>query len=79
MLTVTKELRFQCNLKKIMEDRDLNPTQLHRLTKVSLTTIRSMTNGGTLDRIDRGSTEKILSNLGCNFSDLWRVDWQEVD
>jgi DNA-binding Xre family transcriptional regulator len=80
MLTLMpKELKFQCNLKKIMEDRELNATELHRKTGIALTTIRSMTNGGTLDRIDRGSTEKILKNLGCDFSELWAIEWDGID
>ncbi len=77
MLIMAKELRFQCNLKQIMQDRDLTASELHRRTGIALTTIRTMTNGGTLDRIDRGSTEKILSGLGCDFKDLWTVEWQE--
>jgi DNA-binding Xre family transcriptional regulator len=79
MLEMSKELKFECNLKKIMLNLDLSASELHRRTGIALTTIRSMTNGGTLDRIDRGSTEKILRNLNCTFEELWAVQWQGED
>lgn len=79
MIAMAKELRFQSNLKQIMKDRDLTASELHRQTGIALTTIRSMTNNSTLDRIDRSSTEKILKNLNLGFGELWDVTWVEND
>ena len=77
MLTMAKELKFRCNLKKIMQDRDLSAAELNRRSGVALTTIRTLTNGGTLDRIDRGSTGKIMDYIGCEFGEMWDIDWAD--
>ena len=42
-----------------------------------MTTIRSLTREGSLERIDRSSTEKILQALDCSFDDLWKIKWLE--
>jgi len=79
MLTMPKELMFRCRLKEILETRNLNQAEVHRATGVSLTTLRNMTSGAIAERIDRGSTAKILKCLNCNFEDLWSVQWEGSD
>lgn len=71
-----QELMFRCKLKEILEDRDLSQAEVGRATGVSLTTLRNMTSGAIAERIDRGSTAKILKCLNCDFEDLWSVQWE---
>ena len=74
---MAKELKFRCNLKEIMDKHELSASELHRRTGIALTTVRTMTNGGVLDRIDRSSTQKILTGIGCQFEDLWSILWED--
>lgn len=76
LMKVSKSLRFTCNLNKLLSERGWNQTYLHRVSGVSMTTIRSLTKGGEIERIDRGSTEKILAAFNCQFDDLYSVKWE---
>jgi DNA-binding Xre family transcriptional regulator len=71
-----QELTFRCNLKEMLESRQLSQAYVGRNAKVSLTTLRNMTSGVVAERIDRGSTAKILKCLDCKFEDLWSVQWE---
>ncbi len=75
LLDMPRELRFVCHLKEILEERGLSKSELHRQSGVSMTTIRSLTSGAILERIDRGSTEKLIEALDCDFENLWSVEW----
>ncbi|WP_157871992.1 helix-turn-helix domain-containing protein [Gloeothece verrucosa] len=76
---MTKDLRFICNLKQILEEKNLNQSELHRKSGVSMTTIRNLTSGAILERIDRGSTAKLLEALDCSFDQLYKIEWLEIE
>ena len=78
LLLMPKELRFICRLKELMSNKDMTQSELHRISGVSMTTIRSLTSGAILERIDRGSTAKLLNALSCDFEDLYEVKWIEL-
>ena len=75
LVEVSKSLRFICNLNSLLAQKGWTQTYLHRVSGVSMTTIRSLTKGGEIERIDRGSTEKILSAMNCSFDELYSVNW----
>lgn len=74
-----KELRFICKLNDLLAAKNWSQTDLHNQSGVSKTTIRSLTKGGKLERIDRGSTEKIINALHCDFTDLWEIVFVDND
>ena len=78
LLLMPKELRFICRLKDLMSKREMTQSELHRISGLSMTTIRSLTSGAILERIDRGSTAKLLNALNCDFEDLYEVKWIEI-
>ncbi|MGK7898854.1 MAG: helix-turn-helix domain-containing protein [Xenococcus sp. (in: cyanobacteria)] len=77
LLSMPRELRFVCALSKLLKDKGWTQTDLHNHSGVSKTTIRSLMKGGKLERIDRGSTQRLLETLGCSFDDLWKITWVE--
>jgi len=72
-----KELQFICQLDALLKEKGWTYSELHRQSGTSMTTIRSLTREGSLERIDRSSTEKILQALDCSFDDLWQIKWLE--
>ena len=72
-----KELQFICQLDALLKEKGWTYSELHRQSGASMTTIRSLTREGGLERIDRSSTEKILQALDCSFDDLWTIKWLE--
>ena len=77
---MAKNLRFTCNLKYLLKKKGLNQSELHRKSGLSMTTIRNLTSGAILERIDRSSTAKLLETLECSFEDLFKIEWiGEVD
>ena len=71
------KLRFVCLLDDLLKEKGWSYADLHRKSGVSKTTIRSLTRGGYLERIDRSSTEKILNTLECQFEDLWEIKFSD--
>ena len=78
-LDMARELRFVCHLKEILEEKGLSKSELHRQSGVSMTTIRSLTSGAVLERIDRSSTTKLIEALNCDFDRLWSIEWLDLD
>lgn len=66
-------MNFTCNLADLLREKSLTQTQLHDGCGVSKTTINKLTRGGRIDRIDRDTTHKIVSFLGCEFQELWTI------
>ena len=79
LLEMPKKLRFVSRLEDLLQKKGWTYTDLHNKSGVSKTTIRSLTRVGDLERIDRSSTEKIISVLECSFDDLWDIQWEEND
>ncbi len=77
LFNMPKELQFICQLEALLKEKGWTYSELHRQSGASMTTIRSLTREGSLERIDRSSTEKILQALDCSFDDLWKVKWLE--
>ncbi len=71
-----KNLVFTCHLDKLMAERGLNQTDLHRHSGVAVGTIRSLIKGAVIERIDRSSTEKLMKFFDCDFDDLYSVEWE---
>lgn len=73
---MSKQLRFYSNLDTLMQEKGINQSDLSKQSKVAKSTLRNLTNGGAIERIDRSSTEKIISTLNCQFDDLWIIKWE---
>jgi DNA-binding Xre family transcriptional regulator len=71
-----RNLVFTCHLDKLMAERLLNQTELHRHSGVAVGTIRSLIKGAVIERIDRSSTEKLMKFFDCDFDDLYSVEWK---
>jgi DNA-binding Xre family transcriptional regulator len=70
-----KTLVIICHLNKLMKDRGLSQMDLHRQSGLAIGTIRGLIKGATIERIDRGSTEKLMEFFDCSFEDLFTVQW----
>lgn len=77
LLQMPLKLRFVCLLDDLLTEKGWSYTDLHKASGVSKTTIRNLTRGGYLERIDRSSTEKIMNALECNFEDLWEIKFDD--
>lgn len=71
--SMTAVLHFDCQLKNLLEDRAMNQTQLRSVSGLSPNTVRLLTSGVMPERIDRGTAEKIMLALDCEFTDLWHI------
>jgi DNA-binding Xre family transcriptional regulator len=77
LLQMPLKLRFVCLLDDLLTEKGWSYTDLHKISGISKTTIRNLTRGGYLERIDRSSTEKIMNALGCKFEDLWEIKFDD--
>ena len=77
LLPMPSRLRFVCLLDDLLTKKGWTYTDLHRKSGVSKTTIRNLTRGGYLERIDRSSTEKIMNTLKCKFEELWEIKFED--
>ncbi|WP_373544672.1 helix-turn-helix domain-containing protein [Chamaesiphon sp.] len=72
-----KILSFDCHLKNILETHSMYQSQLRQITGLSTGTVRQLMRGNTVERIDKGTSQKILLALDCQFYELWNVGWGE--
>ena len=79
ILLMPSELLFVCHLKKLLDSKGWTQSGLHRRSGVSLTTIRGLTSGAKIERIDRGSTSRLLKALECDFADLYSIKWLDQE
>lgn len=68
-------LKFTCNLDALLTATTpaLTPTELSIASGLSMNTVYKLTGGGRLERIDRSTTEKIMTYFNCKFEDVWTI------
>lgn len=75
---MAKTLKFICNLEALLIERGLSQADLCQGSGLSTTTSGKLTGGGRIQRIDVGSSEKILNYLGCEFDHLWTIVFDDA-
>jgi DNA-binding Xre family transcriptional regulator len=73
-------LKFTCNLDVLLTANipPLTPTQMSSNSGISMNTIYKLTGGGRLERIDRSTTEKIMTYFNCKFEDVWTIIFEDA-
>ncbi|MGI6210242.1 MAG: helix-turn-helix domain-containing protein [Bacilli bacterium] len=59
---------------KLLIDKEINKTELHELTGLSLSTINKLTNG---ENVNTEVLERICKTLNCNIEDIVEMSEEE--
>ena len=61
---------------KLLIDKGINKTELHKLTGLSLSTINKLTNG---ENVNTEVLERICKGLNCNVEDIVEFSGEDKD